>query len=710
MKKKSNTSLFVVLLAVFLCNTPAWLFAHDETEFSIPQAISSADIIRTTWPDTAVISLYQGNGRFGSMYGPLGLQLDPGKPEWLKYGLPQYLHIKHFCRAKFGVDYLLPLACIFWQDRPKKVTGYSQHQSFYDGTITTRFTEENNSITVMTWFDAVERDLCAIKINVQGQAPAIILDPFKALYVHYRQELYQTPSIDFKAGIWEIKLSCLNANSTLFLQTNANVNRVDNSLHINLHEGENTILLSVNARPKATLKKSLARTVKWWHKKWQNMGCLRLPDLDAQRMWVRTMAYIFYSHNEDKTGMAPPMGFTGHGWPFVFPGDLTFLPPVLLASGNLSIAKSWVEYLAERLDDMKKYTRRLFGVDGLFCPGTIPYAGFAGFHDPSPPTKNYYSINVSGLLARMTDETAAFVNDGQWKQKFAEPIIRETAIFYRSISNKEADGYWHLFITPSTGLDENGGFNQKDYLCALFSAQYCFQKAIEYGLDSDGLYRQILQDGLAFPTLMPERGYYYTNQGAKNEQAGAQKHPVQLNPLALLPIYPHVSEPAATAYNLRYKITINAEQPHFAGWTLAEFLLAGTHMNDVAGWKKDWDNLIRSNIADADMIQTYESSGNNRAFYVTTMGMIAQSLTCNLVDDWFGTLEIARCNPWQGKIYLKNIYSRLGVSVSGEIDKQMATLSLTAWKDCDFDMHGMQIKMKKGKTQTTTLKLKTLID
>jgi len=705
MEKTFIQRLAPPLIALLICHGTASATAAEKIDFSIQSAISRADIFRTVLPETAVINLYQGNGRFGSLYGPLGLQLDPGKAEFLKFGVPQYFHLQHFARAKFGMDYLLPLVCIFWEDRPKNITNYHQHQSFFDGTITTSFTEGENQVKVTTWFDPVERDLCGIKITVKGKAPAIFLHPFKNLHVHYRQQLEQTSSINFDSGLWKISLSCLNASSTLFLQTSAEVSLAEDRLQLVLHEGENSLLLSVNTEPKVTLDTSLSRTVTWWHEKWQSMGCLSLPDPDAQKMWVRTLAYILYSHNEDKIGMAPPIGLTGQGWPFVFPGDLAFLPPVLLATGNLSIVKSWAEYLAERLEGMKQVSKKLYGVDGLCCPATIPYAGFEGYYEPTPPTKNHYSINISGLLARMMDETAAFVKEEQWQEKYAVPIIRETALFYRNICKKETDGFWHVFVQPSTGLDENGAFNQKDYLCALFSAQYCFQKAVEYGLDGDGFYRQVLRDGLAFPTLLPERGYYYTNQGAKNENAGAQKHPVQLNPLALLPLYPHLSAPAAVAYERRYKITINAEQPHFAGWTLAEFLLAGTRMGDIKGWKKDWDNLIRSELVDSDWIQIYESSGNDRTFYITTMAMIAQSLVNNLVDDWFGRLEIGRCNPWHGRILFKNIYSRLGVQVSGAVDDHSAILILTAWRDCDFDLHGSRIKLKKGKNRTVKLKL-----
>ncbi|HZL09756.1 MAG TPA: hypothetical protein VFC65_07145 [Prolixibacteraceae bacterium] len=77
---------------------------------------------------------------------------------------------------------------------------------------------------------------------------------------------------------------------------------------------------------------------------------------------------------------------------------------------------------------------------------------------------------------------------------------------------------------------------------------------------------------------------------------------------------------------------------------------------------KDWENLRKSDYVDPDWIQVYETSGVHKdSFYGITNGLITQSLLNNVVSDWFGKLEIAKCNPWKGKTYLKNIYSKLGV-------------------------------------------------
>ncbi|HAZ03240.1 MAG TPA: hypothetical protein DCY97_13895 [Marinilabiliales bacterium] len=705
--KIKNHYLIWLLVVSTSCSSRIKISEGDfKDTFDYLQVMKSGDISRTIRPDTAVLNLYQGNGRFGCSYGPMGLHNNPEKTELEKYGKTQYMHIHHFARAKFGSDYLLPLARIYWEDEPNEVTNYNQCQSFCDGTITTSFEEGKNKVTVTTWFDPVERDLAGIKIKVEGKAPAIIIAPSEKLNVHYKQELLQTASSGFESGLWKINLSCLNVSSNLFIKTDAETKLDKNRIYINLKEGDNTILISANSNPQTTPEESLSRTTDWWHSKWGNTACLSLPDGNAQKMWVRSMAYLLSSYNDDKLGTAPPSRFTGIGWPFPFPEDLSFIHAALLYTGNMDIAKSWIEYWAERIQGIKDYTKRLFGVEGVYSPWVFPYGEFEGYHDPVPPNKCYYEIHNSGYLARMAYETAIFVNDRNWTQKYALPIIRETALFYKNFCKKEADGLWHLFITPSMGQDEEGGVNQKDYLCALTSAEYCFQKAIEYKLDTDGFYKTALEEGLAFPVLKSKQGFYFTNQGTGMENFGKQKHPIQLNPLAFLPIDKDVSTPAAIAYKLRYEITEDSYKPHFSGWTLGEFLLAGSRIGDVEGWKKDWANLRKSDYVDADWIQVYESSrSHNHSFYVTSSGLMVQTLLNNLVTDWFGKLEIAKCNPWNGKIFFRNIYSLLGVKVSGSLKNNNAELLLEAWKDCKFDIKGKKIKMVKGETKTINLNL-----
>lgn len=676
-------------------------------EFDVPKVISSAGIVRTSYSNEATINLYQGNGLFGCTYGLLGLHAAPDKVKTPgKFGPTYFMHLEHRGRGNFGADYLLPLAKIYWEKDFPQISDFNQIQSFYDGTITTSFKSSGNIVKIKTWFDPVEKSLAGISIYVNAAAPNVIFDPCRALNIHYNQNVTQTVHFNKINKGWKIDITGLGKTTSLYLMTNASVQPINNMLSMKLNKGDNEIFISANAPTQTVLNKSLDQTVKWWNRKWSESGCIKFPDLNAQKMWVRSMAMFLSSYGDDKKGFAPPMGFAGNGWPFSFPQDLSFIHPLLLSTGNTNIARSWIEYFAERIPGMKEYTRRLLHSDGILCPWVFPYGKFEGYHDPSPPNIYYYEIHNSGYLSRMASETAVFVNDSIWCSRYAAPLIKETAEFYRSICKKEADGLWHLFVKPGMGQDEMGGIDQKDYLCALYSAQYCFQQAIAWHLDDNGTYGKILKDGLAFNSLKSKKGFYYTSLGSGEKDFGKQKHPVQLNELAFLPVNNKPSDPASIAYQLRYDITLNSTNPFFAGWTLGEFLLAGSRYGNGDEWIKDWNNLLKSDNIDPDWIQVYETSGKSgSSFYNTTNGLITQSLLNNVVCDWYGKLELAKCFPWKEAVLLKDISSILGVKISGKITHETAKVRLRAWKNCKFYMHDKEVILKKGEVKRFYLNL-----
>lgn len=677
-------------------------------EIDVKTTVESGDIYRTTYIDGPTLPLNQGNGCFGSSYSQLGLHVHPSLVERdHKYGETHLMHIEHWIRAKFGADYLLPLARVYWEKPFAAVSDYNQHQSFYDGTIETAFTVDQTNLKIMTWFDACEKDLSAVRIHVTGDIrPVIVVEPQAMMKLHYAQKVTQMVGIEQEGENWKVSLNCQGKESCFYVRSNADVQPKGDKLYLTLNEGENYMLLSYKAKNSTSVIGSLQQTRDWWHQKWNETAVIQFPDSEAQRMWVRSMALFLSTFGNEKLGLAPPTGFAGNGWSFPYPQDLSYIHPVLLQTGNIDIARSWIEYFAERIDGMKAYTKRLLKVDGILSPWVFPYGDFEGYHDPTPPNKFYYEIHNTGYMARMAYETSLYVDNEAWTRKYVWPLIAESARFYRSICTKEADGYWHLFVKPGMGQDERGGFNQKDYLCALFSAKYCFQKAVACGLDESGEYARILQEGLAFAPLRGKDGFYYSCAGSGPDDFGKQKHPVQLNELAFLPTEEKVSPEALKAYDLRYEITQDAKKPYFYGWTLGEFLLASSRVGDAVGWQKDWNNMLKSDYVDKDFIQIYETSKTyNMTFYNTTNGLIAQSLLNNLMCDWYNRLEIGKCLLWTGRVSFKNLYSKLGVKITGSIQNNKAILQLEAWKDADFMLANERIVLKKGEAVEKKLNL-----
>lgn len=683
--------LLLMFLALNLCSKNV----VRQDVFNTEEVIRSADVVRTNYSNEPTVYLYQGNGQFGSSYGLLGLHLHPTQKS-SQWGKTHYLHLEHVGRGKFNHDYLLPMMEIYWEKVFTNVSDYYQRQSYYDGTITTSFKTGDNKFEVNTWFDPVARNLNVITIQAENKGEKVILAPCQKLNLHYNQQLDQKVSVMATDSGYKIFLECLGKKSSVYLSSNMPISVQDGIITLTLQKGANFIQISYGSPTTVSVDVSLSQTKDWWHQAWNSSGCIKVTEDKAQKTWVRSMAMFLSSYNDSKKGLGPPMGFSGNWWPFYYPQDVSYVHPILLATGHLDIAKSWIEYWAERVNGLREYTKRLYDVDGLLAPWVYPYGDFEGYHNPGPPNKFFYEIHNSGYFARMACETAVYVNDPEWTKQYALPLLSGCAEFYANIASKGEDGLWHLYVTPSMGQDERGGENQKDYLCALYSALYCFQQAVKFGVDTEGRYAQILKDGLGFESLKSPQGFYYSCAKRGEEDFGKQKHPVQLNELAFLPVDKDMSS-ALTAYALRYNITRDAIKPYFYGWTLGEFLLAGSRVGNPVEWQKDWDNMEKSQYVDPEWIQIYETSGNTTTpFYNITNGLVAQSLLNNLVCDWYGRLEIAKCNPWKGKVYVKNIRSLLGVVIDGEIEGTSYNITLTAWKETEVKVDDKVLSLKKG--------------
>jgi hypothetical protein len=646
--------------------------------------------------------LYQGNGRFGTCFGPWGLHSTPAKDDYTLRGAACFTHLKHWVRGKFNADYLLPVGSIAWEKDPQNVDEYRQYQSFYDGTVRTQFRTKDYGVDMLSWFDPERRDVLGLRIDVQGKCPAILFAPFapeKPFKYKYGQKLQQSFSAKIVNGVWEAVLQCGERKTSLKVSSNAVLEVVPQGVKMTLKPGRNEILLTVGADSADSAKQSLDTTVAWWHALWQNSGWLDLPDDTAQKVWVRSLAYINCSHNDDGIGCSPPCGLAGNGWQFPFPFDSGCRQPLLLWTGRVEVAKAWLEYWRSRADGLTAYTQRIWHKSGLMLPHVFPYGPAEDYHVPTPPNHMYYPVYNAGHLARIAHQTAIMVNDPKWTREVAVPLIDGVARFYLDFAKKGDDGLWHFTIAPSIGLDEAGSNDQPDYFCTLVSAEYAFRCAIAHGLDGDGRMQTILNEGIAYKSLLAPQGVYLGNAGKGLKEFGKQKHPDQFAALVHLPLGHEADSPTQRSYQLRYEITADAKTPIFRGHTGGEFLLASTRMHDAAGWRQDWSQFLPAKYCDPDWIQLNESSGDDgRPFYVTTHGLVAQAILETVVSTWRDRLDVAACVPWQGNVRFGNIRTLLGVTVSGEVNNGHGQFELKAWKDTSLPVHGRTVALEKGET------------
>ena len=687
--------------------------------------IRRSNIVSTEWNGERNVGCYLGNGRFGAIMSGLGLNLSPEQQNDSKYNPSHFNHMSHWGRFHFfsrhmqaesTVDYILPLYKLYWSDEFGNISDYHQCHDLYDGVLYTDYKlGSDNNVHIQTWFDAVNKDIAGVTVDTGGEisqriclSARTLIDPCWFVCGKKFAQSWTAEKLD---DGWRMVITCEettnNSATIIYISTNMNTEIGSEGLIFNLQKGKNYLLMSVGTPIHIELPEvSLQRTREWWHKAWQDIGWIEYSDRQMQNIFTRGIAYLLSSYDAISGTIQPAncMGIGGYAYNFV--PDIENIAPVLLMMGRQDIVKHWVENFAGEIEGLYRYAKHLWpDAEGIFPPWELNYGPIDGYHFPKVPILFCYEAHNTGYLCRLAMEAAEFANDDVWAKTYAYPLIRGCAEFFRSACHKEEDGLWHLKWYPCMGRDEAGGINKEDYLCTLLTAKYSFQSAIKCGLDEGADYRQILEDGLAFESLISERGTWHTCRGA--DDFGRQKHPIQLEGIACFPTESSPQAPEIEAYNLRYEITSGAKKPRFCGWTLAQLLMADTNMKNYPEWARDWSLLRPSDNIDENWIQFYESSGSIRSpFYLATHSMTIQSLIRNCVNDYWGCLDIGACLSDDACVKLENIRTRLGVSVSGVIEDGAFVGTVTALRNCEVTIGEAKLNMKQGETQSLELILK----
>ncbi len=647
-------------------------------------AISKGNIMRRQWPMRRedAVSLYLGNGRFGGSFDAYGLNGDRYRRR--NEDAPArttLMHADHWHRGNHGLDYWLPVARLVWDKEPEQPPcSYSQELDIYDSVLTTRFSWTGLSIEMKTFFHSESRDLLVVDVRyeaVEGvEMPSLVLAPETDLTVHYDQHLTGSFSVEDsdERGLWMARVRVGNADSAVAFRKistwgQINTENTQAGLRVNFigKRGKHLLVIgSAGYERREELSGAMlsvangeeltATAIQGWHRRWGD-SYISVPVQEYQALWARSMYYVLCSYAPEVRSPAAPMGWSGRGWPFHFPQDVSYIHPALLRLGHLDIAKAWVEFYRGYLDNMRSYTKRIYGAEGTMWAWEFPIGADSSLLQDSVPNVFQYEIHNAAYPARMAWETAQYLRDDEWTKEVAWPIIYESARFFGSILRQEDDGTWGIHLKPSMGQDERGGANAKNYLCSLFSALYCLRTALQVaeqlGLEivESARWNGILTDGLAFGRLLNHQtGIYSTWEGSTgSQQVGKQKHPVQLNPLIFLPLGAP-DKATINAYHHRDDLCVGGHESFYHGWTLATYWLAASHMGQSEDLLRELAQIQPGRYGDPDWIQIYETSAAwGSSFYVTSHGLLLQALNDAFVSDFWGSVEIGAACPesWQ---------------------------------------------------------------
>lgn len=621
---------------------------------------SAGDVIRRHWPvePGKSLNLYLGTGRCGGCFDSYGLQhQDPLAPAARRVSQTVLTHAEVWHRGLHGLDTLVPLACLRWADLPPAPTRfYRQHLETAAGRLTTEFDNGDfgYKVTAFTSLAADQRDLLAFHWSWSGnQRPALVLAPVPVYRSDYAGELKAECQATANGSRVTLAIQRGNSRGLTLAQVTGDLRMEVREgkvfLHLDSAAGEGTLLiamgpesragelrgaLDVAANHRPEIQRSAAEAS--WADRWNRQK----KTLSLQPLGWRSLYHIFCSYAPDVRCPAPPNGFTGSAWGFHFPQDLSYIHPALLALGHSDITKAHVEFYRSRLENQRALTQKIYGKPGICWSWEFPIGDHARLFRPEDggaPNEFQFEIHNAAYPARMAVDTAAVLNDAAWTREVAWPMVYESARFLASGLELDASGKFSMHITPSMGQDEFGGANAKNYLCALFATSYTLREAIAMAArlgvqdEETAHWEAILKTGLAYDSLLiPETGFYATN-GSLPFLPSRQKHPIQLNPLWLLPT--EIDEPTRTAYRQRRVICSsereNQRHPQlptgfYDGWTLFAFQLSAARMNDAAGYAHELWEMIPSRLIDPDAITIYESSGYWQPYYTTSMGLYLQ--------------------------------------------------------------------------------------
>lgn len=431
---------------------------------------------------------------------------------------------------------------------------------------------------------------------------------------------------------------------------------------------------------------------------WAGGGLVDIPDPIAARVWLRSRYFLKATLPAFPTHVPEPTGLNANIWGHGFAQDMFYVAQNLPRLGLDGLADAQFPIWLDMLPGVLRYTKRLTGCEGAFFPWAPPFEEMDGFEAGGATNPDSHEFHNSAYVAAMVWNAWLVGGDTDFLRRHLA-ILREVARFYCALSVEGPCGRMRIAHPMVRSQDEHmapGAFCESP-LCAMVSARaaigYYLEACGEIGQDDAELEercRWIQEKGFDFEALQRPDGSLKTSIN-DTRPPGMQKHPVQLNAIALLPQVDVVEGVPGIekAWRERMRLTALAEEPRSYGWTFALFALASARMGDGRALQEDLDLVQPARFADGLWFQFYESScrhgwQHKKPYYFPASGLYLQALTDAVAQDWRGRIDFFRALPpaWlKGRTAFHGLRMRGGLTASGWYEEGRFEVTCRATRD-----------------------------
>lgn len=417
-----------------------------------------------------------------------------------------------------------------------------------------------------------------------------------------------------------------------------------------------------------------------WEKAWSH-SWIDFPDERSASIWTRGQYYNISNFPLSTEKPLIPSGLNSNIWGFTYPQDVYYVMENLLPTGQTERYEAALRYWLDVLPEVRKYSKRIMGVEAGFYPWTPPRTEWDRYERFGVVGHHSYELHNPAYVSAMVWHFYQVTGDREKLVKYF-PVMEEVWRFYETILHENEKGKYYVFHPLGAGQDEaHEDLASVNLLCASYSSEYSLEnylKAAEIiGEYDEELYRkaQVIDEaGFERESNLKDNGLLASFVGDERPP-NRQKHPVQLNTITFLPMPDNVEEgsPAAKAYDMRYSLTTEALKPVTHGWTYGAFTLASSRMRSEEGFMKDMEAVQYYAGADPRWIQFYEFTFWERwhlklAYYFPTHGLYQQAYTDAVVQDWRGYTDIFPCilPVWENeRLAFKGLRVSGGATVNG---------------------------------------------